>query len=208
MNEFVARKGLISSKSSSFEETLFVSGSIYSPAEAFLTASWALNATSSSYVDSPFFTLQSVVSSSLTTSPTGTLLRLSNFLESKSTNLQSVPFVTSSFNDLRYGCTKTGWYDFNFECQFTKANGPAASAGIALVFDGVIENGTYKTQTIISNTTEYGLSSNVRKFVNSGSIVYPSVFGTVTNISTVIPTKLITGMANVGGPKFTINLVK
>lgn len=48
-NEFVARKGLQSLRSSSFEETIRVSGSIYSPAEAFLTASWASHSISSSY---------------------------------------------------------------------------------------------------------------------------------------------------------------
>ncbi len=48
-NEFVARKGFQSLRSSSFEETVRVSGSIYSPAEAFLTASWASHSISSSY---------------------------------------------------------------------------------------------------------------------------------------------------------------
>ena len=51
-HEFVARKGLISLKSSSFDETLHVSGSISSPVEAYLTASWAITASyaiSSSY---------------------------------------------------------------------------------------------------------------------------------------------------------------
>jgi len=42
MNEFVARKGLISLQSASFEQTLWVSGSISSPAEAFLTSSWSM----------------------------------------------------------------------------------------------------------------------------------------------------------------------
>ena len=45
-NEFIARKGLISLRSSSFNETLHVQGNIDSPVEALLTASWA---NSSSY---------------------------------------------------------------------------------------------------------------------------------------------------------------
>lgn len=48
-NEFVARKGFVSLRSSSFEETVRVSGSIYSPAEAFLTASWASHSISASF---------------------------------------------------------------------------------------------------------------------------------------------------------------
>jgi hypothetical protein len=48
-NEFVARKGLISFKSSSFNETLFVSGSISSPSVALLTASWANETITSSF---------------------------------------------------------------------------------------------------------------------------------------------------------------
>lgn len=43
-NEFVARKGLVSLRSSSFAETLIVTGSIYSPAIAYLTASNAITA--------------------------------------------------------------------------------------------------------------------------------------------------------------------
>jgi hypothetical protein len=50
-NEFVARKGLVSLRSSSFEETIRVSGSIYSPAEAFLTSSWAVHALTASYIN-------------------------------------------------------------------------------------------------------------------------------------------------------------
>lgn len=53
-NEFVARKGLSSLRSASFEETIRVSGSISSPAEAFLTASWASHsifAATASYVN-------------------------------------------------------------------------------------------------------------------------------------------------------------
>lgn len=42
MNEFVARKGLISLQSASFEQALWVSGSISSPVEALITSSWAI----------------------------------------------------------------------------------------------------------------------------------------------------------------------
>ena len=51
MYEFVARKGLISLQSSSFEQTLRVSGSISSPTEAFLTSSWSRHSVTASYID-------------------------------------------------------------------------------------------------------------------------------------------------------------
>lgn len=208
MNEFVARKGLISLKSSSFSETLYVGGNISSPVEAFVTSSWALNSETASYVDAPFFTLQAIATSSVNTSPINSLVKLSSFVESKTTNAVTWPFVTSSLTEMSYGCTRDGWYDLEFECQLSKSTGASSVGGIAIVVDDIIENGTYKVQTIISNATEYGLSSKVRKFVSSGSIVYPSIVGKVTTISTVIPTKIVTGMNDVGGPKFTISLVK
>ena len=50
-NEFVARKGLQSLRSSSFEETVWISGSLSSPVEAYLTASWANHSSTSSYLN-------------------------------------------------------------------------------------------------------------------------------------------------------------
>ena len=65
-NEFVARKGFQSLRSSSFEETVRVSGSIYSPAEAFLTASWASHSISSSYANTSSWSINSITSSYFT----------------------------------------------------------------------------------------------------------------------------------------------
>lgn len=176
-NEFIARKGLISHKSSSFDETLFVSGSISSPVEALLTASWAKNVLSASYAttaETASYTPATAVSNlgalgavktgsfTCTTANTWYDLTLERDPETSS-------YWTHTANTGQFTCSVSGYYTFYASAFLQKTGGSAAVGGIRVLKDNVQITGSYTSYTFASNNVGQILTTTLTNYVASGS---------------------------------------
>lgn len=181
MNEFVARKGLVSLKSSSFEQTIRVSGSISSPAEAFLTSSWAMNAVTASYIATNFDSVYDSIG-------TGSQNVLVNnvWQEVKlHTNVSTSSNWTHLPNSGQFTCSLTDIYTFNVDARVQKTAGGNSTAGLRLLENGQEISGSYCSNTYTSNNIPTNLSVSVTKKVDSGSSVKIEFGGSSTNLQIV-----------------------
>ena len=85
-NEFIARKGLISLKSASFYESIFVSGSIEG------TASWSSNAITASFISTASWALNSVTAAFADTAKTASYISTASW----SSNSITASYVATS----------------------------------------------------------------------------------------------------------------
>jgi len=183
MNEFVARKGLISLQSASFEEALWVSGSIYSPAEAFLTSSWAENSVTASVagaVKTDYNKLQATfATSSQSITSTNTWQELIFTTNSNTSSYWVHPENTGQFT-----CSNSGIYDVDVSVRIQKTTGGNQSAGVHILKNGAEITGSYSAITYTSNNVASDIHVRVIEHIESGSSLKVEIAGTATTIQT------------------------
>lgn len=181
-NEFVARKGLSSLRSSSFEETVRVSGSIYSPAVAFLTASWALRSVSASFattasyaVTSSFATTASYVRGSdvdvFNTTKAGTsvggLLLSTHFLSATTALIRD--FATTVNGAGAAGSLVAGDIGYPGIVQLSTGTTTTGRASLNTLINAIrFGNGTYTLETMMKLPTSSDPTNRYTLYIGFG----------------------------------------
>lgn len=183
MNEFVARKGLISLQSASFEQALWVSGSISSPVEALITSSWAINSVTASYATVTEVDYNKIYSSLSTGSQT--ISAINTWQE----NIFNVNVGTSSHwihptNTGQFTCSKSDVYEIDLHVRMQKTSGGNQSAGIRILKNNNEITGSYSAITYTSNNVASDMYVNIVEPISSGSNLRIEIIGTATTIQT------------------------
>ena len=166
-NEFVARKGLSSLRSSSFEETVRVSGSISSPAEAFLTASWASHsifAATASYVRGENV---DIFSTSKTGTGAGGLLLSTHFLSATTALIRD--FATTVNGNGAAGSLVAGDIGYPGIVQLSTGTTATGRASLNTLINAIrFGNGTYTLETMMKLPTSSDPTNRYTLYIGFG----------------------------------------
>jgi hypothetical protein len=187
-SEFIARKGLISHKSSSFDETLFVSGSISSPVEAYLTASWARNAETASYSAQSGY-LMSINTSSQAIAVINTYQEVIFVKDTKNSGW------THPASSGRFTSSYTAEYSITTILSVQKTGAGTQTLASRILYNGSEASGSYVSLPMTTNNVQNQLTSHIILNVASGSGFIVQIAATSTNMSLTPPTLIGSSVA-------------
>lgn len=180
-NEFIARKGLVAFKSSSFLESVYVSGSLSSPTEAKLTASWAVHASTASYIAKDFDRVYvSIGTGSRSVAVAGAWQGVEFHIDPVTASVWYHPTGSNSFE-----CLETDVYTINLTSRIQKTAGSNNTAGLRILSNSTEIVGSYVSNTYTSNQIPATLDTMVTQKIESGSVISFEIGGSSLLLQTV-----------------------